>query len=70
MSEPRIIASMPDTAPAPDYSGDLRPLARVLVAALYMVLQYWQLNSERFPPAHPYRQAALMVLRYLERTYG
>lgn len=68
MSDPR--ATLPAIEAASQSSGELRALARVLIPALYLLLQYWQLNSERFPPSHPYRQSALMVLRYLERTYG
>ncbi len=51
-------------------NDELAALARVLKPALYLLLQFWQLNGDRFPPSHPYRQAALMVIRYLESRYG
>lgn len=60
----------------PAYSIDARPaselreLARVLKPALCLLLQFWSFAPDRYPPTHPYRQAASMVLRYLERRYG
>lgn len=49
-------------------AGELRALARVLRAALGIVLVYWT-TVERLPEAHPYRQAAAMVDGYLKRRY-
>lgn len=64
MTDPR--ATMEPTPP-PD---ELRAWARVIKPALCLLLQFWQLNGDRFPPSHPYRQAALMVIRFLEGRYG
>jgi hypothetical protein len=49
---------------------EFRAWARVLKPALYMLVQFWALNERQYPPAHPYRQAALMVIRFLEGRYG
>lgn len=59
-----------DHIPAESYAsvhGELRSLARVWVRALGVVIAYWTANGQ--PPEHPYRQAALMVVRYLQRRY-
>lgn len=49
-------------------STELRDLARVLKAALGMLMCYWKASS--MPAQHPYRQAVVMVVAYLERRYG
>jgi hypothetical protein len=59
-----VIASEPTT------SQELRDFARVLKAALCLLIQFWTLSGDRYPPQHPYRQGATMVLRYIERRYG
>lgn len=59
-----------DDIPADAYrstNGELRSLARVIRSALGVLLAYW--TAEGRPAAHPYRQAALMVDRYLQRRY-
>ncbi len=65
MSEPRVTME-----PTTSLGDELRAFARVLKPALCMLEQFWALNSDRYPPAHPYRQAARMVVRYLEGRYG
>ena len=47
---------------------ELRDLARVLKAALGVLVAYWNATRD-YPPAHPYRQAARMIVGYLERMY-
>lgn len=47
---------------------ELRDIARVFKQAIGVLLAYWKVRGD--PPEHPYRQAATMVLRYLERRYG
>ncbi len=63
----------PDDTPIPldsyhSASGELRALARVLRAALGVVVAHWAATG--VPAAHPYRQAAGMVDGYLRRRYG
>jgi len=45
----------------------MRALARVMKAAIGVVLAYWQ--TQQLSSSHPYRQAALMISRYLEHHY-
>lgn len=47
---------------------ELRGLARVVKPALLMVVAHWNV-TQKYPPAHPYRQAIKMVVGYLERRY-
>lgn len=49
-------------------AGELRALARVVRAALGVVVSYWATTG--MADAHPYRQAAAMVDGYLRRRYG
>lgn len=49
--------------------AELRDLARVVKAAIGVLVAYWN-QARDYPPAHPYRQAAHMIVRYLEHTYG
>lgn len=53
---------------AREASDELRDLARVIKAALGVAVAYWVART--YPPTHPYRQAARMVISYLERRYG
>jgi hypothetical protein len=48
--------------------GELRALARVIAAALGVLLAYWD-QANAYPPQHPYRHAARMVQSYLQRRY-
>lgn len=50
-------------------TGEMHDFARVLKAALGMVVAHWNV-AQKYPPAHPYRQAVRMVSSYLERRYG
>jgi hypothetical protein len=50
-------------------SVEMRDLARVIKAALGVLIAYWN-QMRDYPPAHPYRQAVRMIVRYLEHTYG
>lgn len=45
---------------------ELRDLARVIKAAIGVLVVFW---TQTLPPRHPYRQAARMVESYLERRY-
>lgn len=59
----------PDDIPLDAYastSGELRALARVILAALGMLMAYWS----RTDAPEPYRQAAQMVAAYLKKRYG
>lgn len=58
-----------DAAPEAAPSQELRELARVIKAALGIVQQYWRIGL-KLPDQHPYRQAALTLVRFLERRYG
>ena len=46
---------------------ELRDLAIVLRRMIGVLVGYWVLN--KIPPTHPYRHAANMLDRYLERKY-
>lgn len=48
---------------------ELRDMARVVKPALLMVVAHWN-ATQKYPPAHPYRQAIKMLVAYLERRYG
>ncbi len=48
-------------------TDELRDFARVVKAALGVVVAYWK--ASLMPPQHPYRQAARMVVSYLEGRY-
>lgn len=52
-----------------DGADEVRDAALVVYRALCLVEQYWRYNADRYPPAHPYRQAANMVLAYIQRRY-
>lgn len=47
---------------------ELRDIARVVKPALLMVVAHWNV-TQKYPPAHPYRQAVKMIVGYLERRY-
>jgi hypothetical protein len=49
-------------------STEMRDLARVLKAALLMVVAHWN-QLGQYPTAHPYRQAVRMVVSFLEGRY-
>ena len=49
-------------------ADELRDFARVVKAALGVVMAYWK--ASLMPPQHPYRQAVRMVVSYLEGRYG
>lgn len=53
--------------PAPATTEEFRRFARVVVAALGVLLAYWKLQGQ--PDQHPYRQAATMIRSYLQRNY-
>lgn len=50
-------------------AGEMRDFARVAKAALGVLVHHWTF-ALRLPAQHPYRQAASMLARYLERRYG
>ncbi len=64
MDEHVIIEVLGGERPA---SSELRDLARVVKAALGVVVAYWK--ASQMPAQHPYRQAVRMVVCYLERRY-
>lgn len=53
--------------PISEAAREMRDFARVLKAALGIALSYWK---QTLPTQHPYQQAVIMVVRYLERRYG
>ena len=62
--------SAPVEAPPVVERSELAAWARVIKPALCLLLQFWAMNERQYPPAHPYRQAATMFLRFLEARYG
>jgi len=56
-----------DTRDTIDQKTELRDLARVVKAALGVIMGYWAVLG--LTPQHPYRQAARMIVSYLEGRY-
>lgn len=59
LDEPRTIET----------STELRDLAQVARRALLMIVAYWD-QATSYPRAHPYRQAAAMLIHFIEQRYG
>jgi len=57
-----------DTIEAVQERDELRDFARVVKAALGVIVGYWVALG--LTPQHPYRQAVRMVISYLEGRYG
>lgn len=58
-----------DTNATIEQDTEMRDLARVIKAALGVLIAYWN-QATCYPTMHPYRHAARMVIAYLERRYG
>lgn len=56
-----------DTCATIEPSAEWRDFARVVKRAIGVIVVYW---AATLPQQHPYRQAARMVVSYLERRYG
>jgi len=57
-----------DTHDTIEETTELRDFARVVKAALGVIVGYWAALG--LTPQHPYRQAVRMVISYLEGRYG